>query len=111
MSLLNVGRWDAGAQVTWRPLQSVSIKWSLPVGHLRGMRSVFQVPWYWVFFLKASDSGVMRSNINSSVLMNKGPHNVAAEKKLEMGRSQGLKKKNPAGKYGDPQIHYSLGVP
>lgn len=35
----------------------------------------------------------------------------AAEEKLKMGRSQGLKKKNPVGEYGHHQIRYSLGRP
>lgn len=39
MLLLNVGRCDVGAQVFWRYLYSVSMKWNLPAGHLWGMSS------------------------------------------------------------------------
>ena len=41
MSLLNVGRRDAGAHVTWRPLRSGLRNWDLPAGLLWGMSSFF----------------------------------------------------------------------
>lgn len=63
-----------------------------------------------MFFLKASDSGVMRCGINSSVLINKAPHHVGCGEETgtrEISRTE--KKKNPVDEYEDPQIRYSLG--